>query len=278
MGQAFKKFGWRRNDIVVTTKLYWGTAHARHAANNLGLSRKHIVEGLRASLARLQLDYVDIVYAHRPDRRTPMEETVRAFNHVLDRGWALYWGTSEWTADEVAEACGIAARLGLVAPIVEQPEYSLLKRDKVEGPAFRRLYSRFGLGLTTWSPLKYGLLSGKYNEHADAPPEGSRFAAPRGQSAWLDEKSDQWYGRDEWREAVARVRGLRPVAERLGVTQAQLALAWCVANEDVSAVITGASRPEQVVENVAALDVLDKLTPEVMKEIDEIVGGVPGAD
>jgi voltage-dependent potassium channel beta subunit len=272
MGQAFKKFGWNRNDIVVTTKIFWGISHGENTINNLGLSRKHIIEGLRASLRRLDLEYVDIVYAHRPDRLTPMEETVRAFNHVIDRGWALYWGTSEWSADEIAEACGVAARLGLIAPIVEQPEYSLLKRGKVEGE-FQRLYGRFGIGLTTWSPLKYGLLSGKYNNHADAPPEGSRFAAPPG-AKWLDAKREEWYGKDEWREEIAKVSKLAPIAERLGISQAQLALAWCIKNPNVSAIIMGASKPEQVVENVGALKVLDKLTPEILEEIDNIVGAI----
>ncbi|RYO30227.1 putative voltage-gated potassium channel subunit beta [Alternaria arborescens] len=247
MGQAIKKFAWNRNDIVISTKLNWGGANGEVLVNNHGLSRKHIIEGLRASLKRMDLEYVDIVYAHRPDRLTPMEETVRAFNHVIEqKGWALYWGTSEWSADEIAEACGIAKQLGLIAPIVEQPQYNLLERKKVEGE-FQRLYARFGLGLTTFSPLKFGLLSGKYNDSPDAPPAGSRFAE----------------GKDGF-----------PIADKLGINQSQLALAWCLKNPHVSAVITGASRPEQVVDNCAALKVLDKLTPDVMTEIDGIVGGI----
>ncbi|KAJ8106042.1 hypothetical protein OPT61_g9806 [Boeremia exigua] len=161
MGQAIKKYNWNRNDIVITTKLNWGGANGEVLVNNHGLSRKHIVEGLRASLKRLDLEYVDVVYAHRPDRLTPMEETVRAFNHVIEqKGWALYWGTSEWSADEIAEASGIAKQLGLIGPIAEQPMYNLLTRKKVEGE-FQRLYARFGIGLTTFSPLNFGLLSGK---------------------------------------------------------------------------------------------------------------------
>ncbi|KAL8308477.1 hypothetical protein RB593_006684 [Gaeumannomyces tritici] len=267
MGQAIKKFGWKRNDIVVSTKLNWGGANGEVLINNHGLSRKHIIEGLRASLQRLDLEYVDIVYAHRPDRLTPMEETVRAFNHVIGvKGWALYWGTSEWSADEVAEACGIAHRLGLVPPVVEQPEYSVLARDKVERQ-FQRLYSRFGIGLTTFSPQKFGLLSGKYNDSPDVPPAGSRFA--EGNDKFVNYMRGQ-YGNESWRENIGKVVKLKPIADRLGITQSQLALAWCLKNDNVSSVITGASRPEQVVENCQALKALDKLTSEVMKEIDGI--------
>ncbi|KLU92682.1 hypothetical protein, variant [Magnaporthiopsis poae ATCC 64411] len=271
MGQAIKKFGWKRNDIVVSTKLNWGGANGEVLINNHGLSRKHIIEGLRASLQRLDLEYVDIVYAHRPDRLTPMEETVRAFNHVIEiKGWALYWGTSEWSADEIAEACGIAQRLGLVAPVVEQPEYSVLARDKVERQ-FQRLYSRFGIGLTTFSPQKFGLLSGKYNNSPDAPPPGSRFA--EGKDKFVNYMRGQ-YGNESWSGNIEKVVKLKPISDRLGITQSQLALAWCLKNENVSSVITGASRPEQVVENCQALKALDKLTPEVMKEIDGIVGEI----
>ncbi|KAH8640932.1 putative voltage-gated potassium channel subunit beta [Alternaria alternata] len=259
MGQAIKKFAWNRNDIVISTKLNWGGANGEVLVNNHGLSRKHIIEGLRASLKRMDLEYVDIVYAHRPDRLTPMEETVRAFNHVIEqKGWALYWGTSEWSADEIAEACGIAKQLGLIAPIVEQPQYNLLERKKVEGE-FQRLYARFGLGLTTFSPLKFGLLSGKYNDSPDAPPAGSRFA--EGKDGFVSGMRDR-YGNDEWSGMINSARKLK------------LALAWCLKNPHVSAVITGASRPEQVVDNCAALKVLDKLTPDVMTEIDGIVGGI----
>jgi aryl-alcohol dehydrogenase-like predicted oxidoreductase len=207
MGQAIKKFGWKRNDIVVSTKLNWGGAYGEVLVNNHGLSRKHIVEGLRNSLQRLDLEYVDIVYAHRPDRLTPMEETVRAFNHVIEvKGWALYWGTSEWGADEIAEACGIAKSLGLIPPIVEQPQYNLLERKKVEGE-FQRLYSRFGIGLTTFSPLKFGLLSGKYNECTDSPPEGSRFA--KGKDKFVNWARDNFYGKDAWKGDVEKVVKLK---------------------------------------------------------------------
>lgn len=271
MGQAIKKFGWKRNDIVVTTKLNWGGNNGEVLVNNHGLSRKHIIEGLQASLKRLDLDYVDVVYAHRPDRLTPMEETVRAFNHVIEiKGWAMYWGTSEWSADEIAEACGIAKQLGLIPPVVEQPMYNMLTRKKVEGE-FQRLYSRFGIGLTTFSPLNFGLLSGKYDDHPDAPPNGSRFA--KGDDKFVSFVRDS-YATAQWQTTIASAKKLKPIADKLGVTRAQLALAWCLSNKNVSSVITGASRPEQVVENCAALKVLDKLTPEVLSEIDDIVGKI----
>lgn len=174
--------------------------------NNHGLSRKHIIEGTRASLNRLQLEYVDIIYAHRPDRLTPMEETVRAFHYVIERGWAFYWGTSEWSADEIQEACGIAKSLGLVAPIVEQPLYNLLDRKKVEGE-FQRLYSRCGLGLTTFSPLKMGLLSGKYNSHPTAPPPGSRFADSN--DKYVKSVREESYGNEEWTSTIQKVTKLQ---------------------------------------------------------------------
>ncbi|KAF2012953.1 Aldo/keto reductase [Aaosphaeria arxii CBS 175.79] len=271
MGQAIKKYGWNRNDIVISTKLNWGGANGEVLVNNHGLSRKHIIEGLRASLKRLDLEYVDIVYAHRPDRLTPMEETVRAFNHVIEvKGWAMYWGTSEWSADEIAEACGIAKQLGLIPPIAEQPQYNLLHRGKVEGE-FQRLYSRFGTGLTTYSPLKFGLLSGKYNDNPDTPPAGSRFAQD---DNFINSFRASYYGKTEWQESIEKSIKLKTIADRLNVAQSQLSLAWCLSNPNVSAVITGASRPEQVVENCKALAVLDKLTPEVLAEIDEIVGKI----
>ncbi|UQC79803.1 voltage-dependent potassium channel beta subunit [Colletotrichum lupini] len=272
MGQAIKKFNWNRNDIVVTTKLNWGGANGQVLVNNHGLSRKHIIEGLRASLKRLDLEYVDIVYAHRPDRLTPMEETVRAFNHVIDKGYAMYWGTSEWSADEIAEACGVAKDLRMIAPVVEQPQYNILERRKVEYE-FQRLYQRFGLGLTVFSPIKMGLLSGKYNDNPDAPPAGSRFAEGKGDK-FVNWANKEWYGNDEWKALIQNVVKLKGIAEKLGATQSQLALAWCLKNPNVTSVITGASRPEQIVENVGALKVLEKLTPEIMAEVDAIVGEV----
>jgi aryl-alcohol dehydrogenase-like predicted oxidoreductase len=200
-----------------------------------------------------------------------MEETVRAFHHVIEtKGWAFYWGTSEWSADEIAEACGIADRLGLIRPVVEQPCYNLLTRKKVEGE-FQRLYSRFGLGLTTFSPLKFGLLSGKYNDSPDSPPPGSRFA--KGDDKFVNYMRSN-YGNQAWREDIDKVRGLQGVADKVGIPLNELSLAWCLKNPNVSSVITGASRPEQIVQNVKALKSIGLLTEEVMREIDLIVGGV----
>ncbi|KAA8644920.1 hypothetical protein EYZ11_005291 [Aspergillus tanneri] len=274
MGQAIKHYRWKRSDLVISTKLNWGLANGEILINNHGLSRKHIIEGTRASLERLQLDYIDIIYAHRPDRLTPMEETVRAFNFVIEQGWAFYWGTSEWSADEITEAYGIAKSLGLVPPIVEQPLYNMLDRERVEGQ-FQRLYSRCRVGLTTFSPLKMGLLSGKYNDAATMPPAGSRFAESRDQfasSVRADWENKQWAG------YIKKVAGLKTMADKLGVKLSQLALAWCLKNENVSSIISGASRPEQVVDNVQSLKLLPKLTPEIMAEIDEYLQNKPIQD
>ena len=182
----------------------YGAVNGEILINNHGLSRKHIIEGLTASLKRLQLDYVDIVYAHRPDRLTPMEETVRAFNYVIEKGMAFYWGTSQWSADEISEAHGIAKSLGLIAPVVEQPLYNMLDRTKVEGE-FQRLYSRCGIGLTTFSPLKQGLLTGKYNDAA-APPPGSRIAESQDGYISMLRKN---YGNEDWTKNVQNVAKLK---------------------------------------------------------------------
>ncbi|KAH7311493.1 NADP-dependent oxidoreductase domain-containing protein [Stachybotrys elegans] len=267
MGKAIKHFKWKRSDLVISTKINWGAVNGEILINNHGLSRKHVIEGLEASLERLQLKYVDIVYAHRPDRLTPMEETVRAFNYVIEQGMALYWGTSEWSADEIAEAVGIARDLRMIAPIAEQPFYNMLVRDKVEGQ-YQRLYERTGLGLTTFSPIKMGLLSGKYNDVVNGePPKDSRFGASKDNFAnFMRDRM----GTDDWAEEIDKVRRLKPIADKLGLSQSQLAIAWCLKNPNVSSVITGASKPEQIEETVQALKFLDKLTPEVMDEIDAV--------
>ncbi|KAL1883677.1 hypothetical protein Plec18167_002684 [Paecilomyces lecythidis] len=274
MGQAIKEFKWKRSDLVISTKLNWGMANGEILVNNHGLSRKHILEGTRASLERLQLEYVDIIYAHRPDRLTPMEETVRAFNFVIDKGWALYWGTSEWSADEISEACGIAKALGLISPVVEQPLYNMLDRKKVEGE-FQRLYSRCGIGLTTFSPLKMGLLSGKYNDAKTQPPPGSRFS--ESQDKFANKAREDWKN-DEWAGTIQKIIQLEALADKFGFKLSQLALAWCLKNNNVSAVITGASKPEQIVDNVQSLKLLPKLTPEIMAEIDELLLNKPEQD
>ncbi|CAG9996096.1 unnamed protein product [Clonostachys byssicola] len=279
LGNAIKKFGWKRSDLVISTtdgcpneEINWGAQNGEILVNNHGLSRKHIIEGLEASLERLGLKYVDIVYAHRPDRLTPIEETVRAFNYVIDKGMALYWGTSEWSAEEIAEAVGVARDLRMIPPIVEQPFYNMLVRNKVEGE-FQRLYARHGLGLTTFSPIKMGILSGKYNDAVDGKlPPDSRFGSSQDKFAKFMREKIGSSGDDEWKKEIETVRRLKPVADKLGISQSQLAVAWCLKNENVSSVITGASKPEQIEETVGALKILDKLTPEVMAEIDEITG------
>ncbi|PGH00050.1 hypothetical protein AJ79_08321 [Helicocarpus griseus UAMH5409] len=275
MGKAIKKFGWKRNDLVISTKVVnFGAAFGEVKINNYGLSRKHIIEGTLASLKRLDLDYVDIIYAHRPDRLTPMEETVRAFNYLIDKGLTFYWGTSMWSADEISEAAGIAKSLGLIGPIVEQPLYNAIDRQKVEGE-FQRLYSRCGIGLTVFSPLKGGVLTGKYNDATTEPPKGTRFAESKDAYTLSVRKV---YGGEAWTANIEKVAKLKTVADKLECKLSHLALAWCIKNENVSSVITGASRPEQVVENVESLKLLPKLTPEILAEIDELLGNKPPLD
>jgi len=270
MGRAIKKLGWKRNDIVISTKINWGGAYGQNPVNNSGLSRKHIIEGMNGSLERLQLDYVDLVYAHRPDRETPIEETVRAFNHLIDTGKAFYWGTSEWNADEIATAWRVADRLNLIGPLMEQPEYNMLTREKVEREFVGQI-EMTGLGLTVFSPLKQGFLTGKYNDRIS---EDSRLAtstdgAVTGFAAALKTK--------EGRTNIELVRKLKPIADKLNVPQATLALAWVLRNPHVSSAITGASRPEQVYGSVKALDLVPKLTDEIMAEIDQVLGNKPEA-
>ncbi|PNP52580.1 hypothetical protein THARTR1_06927 [Trichoderma harzianum] len=268
MGEAIKKYGWNRNDLVISTKIYWGQAYGNNPVNNLGLSRKHIVEGVNAALKRLDLEYVDLIYAHRADRKTPMEEVVRAFNHIIDSGKAFYWGTSEWTAVEIAEAWRVADRLGLIGPLMEQPAYHMLNRQKVEGD-YEILYREHGLGLTIFSPLYQGILSGKYK---NGIPDDSRFAQT--QVAFI---AGYWKrtGKEVWEGYIEKVNKLEPIADRLGVKQSALALAWVLKNDRISSAITGASSPQQVYENVKALAVVDQLTPEILKEIDEILNNKP---
>lgn len=253
MGQAIKELGWKRSDEVITTKIFWGGS----GPNDKGLSRKHIIEGTKASLKRLQLDYVDLVFAHRPDPDTPIEETVRAFNWCLDHGLALYWGTSEWSAAQLQEAWDVANRLGLQGPVVEQPEYNIFHRHKVE-EEFKPIINKYGLGLTTWSPLASGVLTGKYS--GGKVPEGSRLALENHKDK-LEKKKHQILAADE----------LKPIADELGCSLAQLALAWILKNPNVSTVITGATKVEQVKENLAAIQYVSKLTDEHMKRIDEVV-------
>lgn len=254
MGNVIKKAGWTRSDLVVSTKIFWGG----NGPNDKGLSRKHIVEGTDAALKRLQMEYVDLIFCHRPDLYTPIEETVRAMNHVIHQGKAFYWGTSEWSAEQIREAYRIARQEHLIPPLMEQPQYNMLHRDRVE-KEYALLYDEIGLGTTIWSPLASGLLTGKYR---DGIPADSRGAL-RGYEWLADRLADQ--------ESVDKVERLRPIAEELGCTLAQLSIAWCAANPHVSTVITGASRASQVTDNFGAIDVLPMLTPDVLARIESAI-------
>lgn len=256
MGEVLRKTGWRRESFVVSTKIFWGG----EGANDKGLSHKHVIEGMHAALRRLKLDYVDLAFCHRPDPETPIDETVRAWDILVRQGKVFYWGTSEWSADEISRAHDFALQNGLTPPVMEQPQYNMFVRERVERE-YLPLYEKHGLGTTVWSPLASGLLSGKYNEGI---PKGARLDLPN--MAWLKE-AVLVEGR------VPKVRALGAIAKRLGCTTAQLALAWCVKNPHVSTVITGASRKEQVVENLKSLDYVDALTPDVMGQIDAILAG-----
>ena len=261
MGNVIKRAGWKRSDLVVSTKIFWGG----DGPNDTGLSRKHIIEGTNAALARLQMDYVDLLFCHRPDIHTPIEETVRAMSYLVDSGKVFYWGTSEWSAADIMEAYHIARREHLVPPAMEQPQYNMFHRERFE-KEYAKLYKEIGLGTTIWSPLASGILTGKYN---DGMPEGTRVSMEGYE--WLRKMFESPDGQAR----IAKARQLAPIAEELGCTQSQLALAWCLKNPNVSTVITGASRAEQVVENMAALDVVDKLTPEVMERIEAILDNKP---
>ena len=262
MGNILQKLGWKRSDLVLSTKIFWGG----DGPNDTGLSRKHVVEGTHAALKRLQTDYVDLIFCHRPDVHTPIEETVRAMNYLIDQGMAFYWGTSEWTAEQIRQAYEVARREHLIPPTMEQPQYNMLHREKVERE-YLPLYRDFELGLTTWSPLASGFLTGKYD---DGIPEDSRAAMS--EYEWLAKRRE----REEWQERLEKVRKLKPIADDLGVTRAQLALAWCLLNDHVSTVITGASKPSQVVQNMAALDVAAKLTDDVLDQIEDVLDNDPG--
>ncbi len=261
MGKVLKKTGWVRSDLVISTKIFWGG----DGPNDRGLSRKHIIEGLDASLERLQLDYVDLVFCHRPDVHTPVEETVRAMNHLIDLGKAFYWGTSEWDADQIMDAYGVARRERLIPPLMEQPQYHMFHRERVERE-YARLYDEIGLGTTIWSPLASGLLTGKYNQDI---PEGSRLDLE--DYDWLRERLQD----EEWQRNLEKVRQLSAIADELSCSMAQLALGWCLKNPHVSTVITGASKPEQVTENMKALEIADQLSGEVIDKIEAILDNKP---
>jgi voltage-dependent potassium channel beta subunit len=264
MGRVIKELGLRRTDLVITTKLFWGL---RKGPNDGGLSRKHIIEGTKESLQRLGLDYVDVIFAHRHDKSVPMEEIVRAFNYVIDKGWAFYWATSEWSAREIEEAYHVAEKLNLMPPIAEQCQHHMFHRERPE-KEYDGLYRKYGLGTTTWSSLASGLLTGKYN---DGIPDDSRFNT----NSEFFKDTIKSLREPEGQAKIQKVRELTKVAEELGCSVSSLALAWVAKFPSTSTVILGASKPEQIIENLKALDVIPKLTPEVLEKIEKILGNKP---
>jgi voltage-dependent potassium channel beta subunit len=257
MGAALKRLKWRRSSYLVSTKIYWGLNKGVNEMNTL--NRKRLIEGINGSLERFQMDYVDLLYCHRADKDTPIEETVWAMHNIIEWGKAMYWGTSEWSAAEIVEAIAIAERHHLHKPVVEQPVYNLFERQRFSGE-YVRFYREYGYGATTFSPLASGLLSGKYN---NGIPKDSR--AGRKENSWLR-------GSVTNEGNITKVQELEPIAMELGCTLSQLSLAWCLKNPFLSSVITGASRVEQVKENLRASEIAPKLTPEILKQIDTIFG------
>jgi voltage-dependent potassium channel beta subunit len=255
MGAAIAALGWPRHTYVISSKFFWGIEESVNTKSTL--NRKYLLHAVEGSLRRLGLDFLDLIYCHRSDPETPIEETVRAMHDIITSGKALYWGTSEWSAADIQEAWDIAERHHLHKPVMEQPQYNLFARDKVE-KEFAPLYDTIGLGLTTWSPLASGLLTGKYR---DGVPAGSRAALPG--YGWLKSMVTD-------PDANRRVGELEAIARELGVSLAQLSIAWCASNPHVSTVITGASRVEQVHENLGALPVIERLTPDILARIDAI--------
>jgi len=258
MGRVIEQLGWKRQSYVLSTKVFWGIDGNMPNMRNT-LNRKYLHHAIEGCLDRLRVDFVDLLFCHRADPNTPIEETVWAMHDLIDRGKVLYWGTSEWAADEIRAAWEIAERHHLHKPVMEQPQYNMFERSKVE-IEYARLYDDIGLGTTIWSPLASGLLTGKYR---DGVPDDSRAALA----------GYEWLARSITNpNRIEQVEQLRPIADELGCTLAQLALAWCAANPRVTTVITGASRASQVTENFAAIEVLDALTPEVMERIESVIG------
>lgn len=262
MGRVLKKKNWDRTSYVVSSKAFFGWRGKQNKPNQTGLSRKHLTEACHEALQRLQVDYLDILYCHRPDKNVPIEEVVWTMNILIQQGKILYWGTSEWSAAEIMEAHRVAAAFKLIGPSVEQPQYNLLERNKMEYE-FLMIFKTVGMGTTIWSPLASGLLTGKYN---DGIPEGSRFAL---------EGFDWLRDRLMVEDKLARVKKLGELATELNSSLATLSIAWCVANPNVTTAILGATKKEQLQENLKALDVLPALNEEVLKRIDEIMKSKP---
>ncbi|MEM0999405.1 MAG: aldo/keto reductase [Bacteroidota bacterium] len=258
MGQILKDAGWNRDTFVVSSKVYWGG----DKPNQLGLSRKHVFEACHAALKRLQVEYLDLYFCHRPDKNTPMAETVWTMHNLIQQGKILYWGTSEWSAQEIQEAHAVALQHHLIGPLMEQPQYNMLVRERFE-VEYNKLYRDYGLGTTIWSPLASGVLTGKYNEGF---PEDTRLGIKG--LEWLKDRVLQ-------KAAVEKVRALTAFAQELGTTMPLLAIAWCLKNSHVSTVIMGASKLAQLEENVQALDVVPLLTEEIMARIETLLDNKP---
>jgi voltage-dependent potassium channel beta subunit len=249
MGKALQEF--HREELVISTNIFWGG----NGPNDTGLSRKHLIEGTKNSLKRLQLDYVDLLFCHRPDPNTSIEETVLAMDYLVRGGHAFYWGTSEWSADQIESAYQVAEQLHCIKPTMEQPRYSLFFRDRIE-KEYIPLFEKYRMGTTTWSPLASGILSGKYNQGI---PNDSRLA------------KEAWLVPENFMQMVEKTKHLGIIAQDLDSTLSQLAIAWCLHNNHVSSVITGATKMEQLMENLGATDIKNKLTSDIMKKIDVIL-------
>jgi voltage-dependent potassium channel beta subunit len=262
MGRIIKKKKWDRTSFIISSKAFWGWRGNDAKPNQTGCSRKHLIEACNEALQRMQLDYLDLYYCHRPDKNTPIEETVWAMNHLIQQGKVLYWGTSEWSGVEIMEAHRVAQHYRLIGPTMEQPQYNLFEREKMD-KEFLDVCKHVGLGTTTFSPLASGLLSGKYNEGI---PKGSRFSLEG--FDWLKER---WFTD----EKLKKVKKLGDLAAKLGTTTAGLSIAWCLKNPNVSTVILGASKKQQLTENLKALDAVALLTPSVMEKIESIVQTKP---
>ena len=263
MGQALKELDWPRETWIVSSKVFWGGPKPTQR----GLSAKHVTEACHAALRRLQVDHLDLYFCHRPDIDTPIEETVRAMDNLIRQGKVLYWGTSEWSAQQITEAHQVAREWRMTPPTMEQPQYNLFERQKVEGD-YLPIYDTYGLGTTIWSPLASGLLTGKYN---DGIPQDSRAALPGYE--WLREQFESEKGRTR----LTQIRDLQKIADGAGISLTHLALAWCLKNPRVSTVILGASRLSQLQDNLAALDAVGKLTPDIMAAIEAVVQNKPEA-
>ena len=266
MGEALQKVGWRRDSYIVSSKVMWGSVEDPKPTQR-GLHRKHVFEACHDALRRLRVEYLDLYFCHRPDPAVPMEEIVRMMTELIHQGKVLYWGTSQWSAQQLSEAYGVARQYHLIPPTMEQPQYSMFHREKVE-LEFAPLYETMGLGTTIWSPLYFGILTGKYN---DGIPADSRATLPGYE--WVRQIIES----EEGQQKIAKVRELTRIAEGLGTSMSRLAIAWCLRNPRVSTVIMGASRVEQVHDNLQALDLLPQLTDDVMATIEGVLGNKPEA-